>query len=58
MSFLKGSPPKVVWLSAGNADTDVIAQMLSDNREHIAAFISAPEESSLVPGLPEEKSLA
>lgn len=58
MSFLKGSPPKVVWLSVGNAGTDVIAQLLLDSREHIAAFISAPEEALLVLELPEAKFLA
>jgi predicted nuclease of predicted toxin-antitoxin system len=54
-SFLKGSPPKVIWLSVGNADTDAISQLLRTSRNRIANFISAPEESLLVLELREEK---
>lgn len=57
-SFLKGSPPKVVWLAVGNAGTDVIRQLLRTSQARIATFISAPEETLLVLELPEEKSLA
>ena len=30
-SFLYGSPPKIVWLSVGNADTVTIAELLRRN---------------------------
>jgi len=48
-SFLKGSPPKVVSLSVGNAGTGAISQLLRTSQARIAAFLSEPEESSLVP---------
>lgn len=59
-SFLKGSPPKVVWLSVGNAGTAVISGLLQENQERIEGFSTAREESLLVLELPEakEQSLA
>jgi predicted nuclease of predicted toxin-antitoxin system len=47
-AFLYGSPPKVVWLSIGNAGTSVIAQLLRGNVEKIQAFAASPDESLLV----------
>ena len=47
-SFLKGAPPKVIWLSVGNAGTDAIGQLLPDSRARIATFITNPEESLLI----------
>ena len=47
LSFLHGAPPKVLWLSVGNAGTDVIAALLERRRERIASFAAAPEESLL-----------
>jgi predicted nuclease of predicted toxin-antitoxin system len=57
LSFLKGPPPKVVWLSVGNAGTDVIGDLLERSYQRIAAFLEDPEEGLLVlelgpPGAP------
>ena len=48
LSFLKGPPPKVVWLSIGNAGTDAIGDLLLRNQNRIAAFAEDPEEGLLV----------
>lgn len=37
LSFLKGPPPKVIWLSIGNAGTDAIGDLLYRNHERILA---------------------
>jgi predicted nuclease of predicted toxin-antitoxin system len=52
LSFLNGPPPKVIWLSVGNAGTDVIAELLERNRDRILAFLENPEEGLLVIELP------
>jgi len=52
LSFLRGHPPKVIWLSLGNAGTDAIADMLAMRRERVQAFLSDPDASLLVLGLP------
>jgi predicted nuclease of predicted toxin-antitoxin system len=46
-SFFEGAPPKVVWLQVGNARTDAIAELLSNERERILIF-EAEDESSLL----------
>ena len=51
-SFLRGHPPKVIWLSVGNAGTDTIAELLAATRERVQAFLADPEESLLVLELP------
>lgn len=38
MAALLGPPPKVVWLRRGNQPTTVIAQILRDQAQAIAAF--------------------
>jgi predicted nuclease of predicted toxin-antitoxin system len=48
LSFLHGSPPKVVWLSVGNAGTDAIAELLERHRDDVEAFSATPDESLLV----------
>jgi len=48
LSFLKGPPPKVVWLSVGNAGTDEIGDLLLRSRDRIATFLENPEEGLLV----------
>ena len=48
LSFLKGPPPKVVWLSVGNAGTDVICDLLERNLDQILAFIEDPDQGLLV----------
>ena len=56
LSFLRGHPPKVVWLSVGNAGTDAITHLLSVNRGRLEAFLASPEESLLVLDLPPEEA--
>ena len=48
LSFLKGLPPKIVWLSIGNAGTESIAQLLRDQLSKISAFNADPEASLLL----------
>lgn len=38
-SFLFGSPPKVIWIRAGNCSTRQIAALLRDRREEIEVFL-------------------
>ena len=47
MSFLWGSPPKVVWLDVGNARTDEIATLLQSELDAVSR-LDASEESLLV----------
>ncbi|HEX4498081.1 MAG TPA: DUF5615 family PIN-like protein [Thermoanaerobaculia bacterium] len=48
ISFLKGPPPKVVWLSVGNADVRVIGELIQRSYDRIASFAADPEEGLLV----------
>jgi predicted nuclease of predicted toxin-antitoxin system len=48
MSFLRGSPPKVVWLRVGNGGTGVIAELLRSRREAIHAFAQDPDTALLI----------
>jgi predicted nuclease of predicted toxin-antitoxin system len=48
LSLLYGAPPKVIWLSVGNATTETIARLLDNARSLIAAFDSNAEETLLV----------
>ena len=52
LSFLYGPPPKVIWLSVGNAGTDVIGDLLESSRDRITDFLENPEEGLLVIELP------
>jgi predicted nuclease of predicted toxin-antitoxin system len=47
MSFLYGSPPKVIWLDVGNAGTDQIASLLQSELDAVA-HLEDSEESLLV----------
>lgn len=47
-SFLYGPPPKVVWLSVGNAGTGAIRLLLKEHRSRIQEFIGQAEEGLLV----------
>lgn len=47
-SFQYDSPPKVVWLSVGNAGTPVNLNLLRESRDEIARFVAAPEEALLI----------
>jgi predicted nuclease of predicted toxin-antitoxin system len=53
LSFLHGAPPKVIWLSVGNATTNTILRILNDKHPAIDAFESDPVESLLILELPE-----
>lgn len=48
LSFLHGPPPKVVWLSVGNAGTEAIAQLLGGRVDILRAFLAEPGEGLLV----------
>lgn len=47
-SFLSGAPPKVIWLSVGNAGTQQIAALLQRSAETIHRFSRDPEAGLLV----------
>ncbi len=48
LSFLYGSPPKVIWLKLGNCTTQYIEQVLRGNHSKIAEFIDEEQGSFLV----------
>jgi len=48
LSFLFGPPPKVIWLSVGNAGTEAIGHMLRSHRDRIATFVARPDEGLLI----------
>ena len=48
LSFLHGAPPKVIWLSIGNAGTEAILRFLRIQRAEIQAFEADTEASLLV----------
>ena len=47
-AFLHGPPPKVIWLSIGNAGTAAIASLIQSRIETIRIFDADPEHSLLV----------
>jgi predicted nuclease of predicted toxin-antitoxin system len=47
-SFLDGAPPKIVWLSVGNAGTLEIADLLRERLAEIGTFEGDAESSLLV----------
>jgi predicted nuclease of predicted toxin-antitoxin system len=53
-SFLNGAPPKIVWLSIGNAGTQRIARLLVDNSQIIEVFFRDADDSLLILELPED----
>jgi predicted nuclease of predicted toxin-antitoxin system len=48
LSFLRGTPPKVIWLVVHNAGTERIAQLLEGRRTLIESFERDPVEALLV----------
>jgi predicted nuclease of predicted toxin-antitoxin system len=48
LSFLYGPPPKVVWLSVGNAGTEIIARLLRSRVDVLQEFLASPEAGLLV----------
>ena len=56
LSFLRGHPPKVVWLVVGNAGTAVIAGLLLRNRSRLAAFAADSDDALLtLPTSPQDR---
>lgn len=47
-AFLLGPPPKVVWLSVGNAGTDSIGLILRSRQAVLKRFEADPDEALLV----------
>jgi predicted nuclease of predicted toxin-antitoxin system len=47
-SFLRGHPPKVIWLRLGNCSTAVIATALRDRAADVSAFAVDPASALLV----------
>ena len=47
-AFLYGPPPKVVWLSVGNAGTAAIADLIRSQAKPIRTFDADPQQSLLV----------
>lgn len=50
LSFLRGHPPKVIWLRVGNAPTARVAALLREQYAVVQAFDSKPESSFLALG--------
>ena len=48
ISFLRGPPPKVIWIRQGNCTTADIARLLRSSRAGIRAFASEAETAFLV----------
>jgi len=48
MSFLHGSPPKVIWLNVGNCSTSEIEALLREKAEMISEFSEDDQGSFLV----------
>lgn len=48
LAFVRGAPPKVLWLQVGNASTMSIATMLRDSASDIAAFDADRDAALLV----------
>lgn len=48
LALVRGAPPKVVWLRAGNVSTDVILAQLRAAAGRLHAFAHAVDESLLV----------
>lgn len=48
LSFLYGPPPKVVWLSVGNAGTEIIARLLCARVDALREFLASPEAGLFV----------
>jgi len=47
LSFLQGAPPKVVWLSVGDAGTRVIADLLLRSTARLLTFQEDEDETLL-----------
>jgi predicted nuclease of predicted toxin-antitoxin system len=47
-SFVRGAPPKVIWVRRGNASTAEIERIVRAARDRIAAFAGDPEAAFLI----------
>lgn len=47
LSFLRGHPPKVVWLVVGNAGTDLVGELLLRSRDSLEVFQNRTEDALL-----------
>lgn len=47
LSFVKGPPPKVIWIQLGNCSTQVVADLLSRHRAVILDFERDPVSAFL-----------
>ena len=48
LSLLRGPPPKVIWLRAGNCTTAEVALILLRNASEIEQFIAEPTDALLL----------
>lgn len=48
LSFLRGHPPKVIWLATGNCSTRHIESLLRSNAVRVAAFDDSEDDAFLV----------
>jgi len=48
LSFLRGHPPKVIWIRRGNCSTDEIESVLREHEADLRAFEHDPHASFLV----------
>jgi predicted nuclease of predicted toxin-antitoxin system len=48
LSFLRGAPPKVVWLHIGNTPTQVAVDLLSSRKADVESFVQNPDAALLV----------
>ena len=47
LSFLRGHPPKVIWIRRGNCTTAEIEALLRSSRSEIVAFLAETEAAFL-----------
>lgn len=48
LSFVRGHPPKVVWVRRGNRSTDEIESLLREHETDLRTFAQDPDASFLV----------
>ncbi len=46
-AIVRGHPPKVIWIKAGNCSTDKIETLLKENAKSINSFLEEKENSIL-----------
>lgn len=51
LSVLRGPPPKVIWLNAGNVANSVVSTLILENADAIEAFVAHPELGVLALGI-------